>query len=220
MVKTQVQVERDTVQQLYRLDNVNVAHVTVGINENPVRCITSIRGSRTWFCTDGLSPSEDAHLSYAVQRVHGDSAGCCLMADIVEVGRVSTSLGQERWHQVDRVLPQFGGVQSRPRKALDLDFMGDGLGVADAEVGAEAGVYHGGYIPLRDDEFGGGTISPHQLYPDFASPGTMKRQLGGEICYADLAVMWAQDAETSASQLVLETPQIHVDLNCYRGKTI
>ncbi|MED6178229.1 hypothetical protein PIB30_105601 [Stylosanthes scabra] len=31
--------------------------------------------------------------------------------------------GTIEWHQVDKVLPQFGGVQSRPRKALDLDFM-------------------------------------------------------------------------------------------------
>ncbi|RYR01745.1 hypothetical protein Ahy_B06g080610 [Arachis hypogaea] len=27
------------------------------------------------------------------------------------------------WHQIDRVLPQFGGVQSRPQPALDIDFL-------------------------------------------------------------------------------------------------
>ncbi|XP_015950987.1 serine/threonine-protein phosphatase 7 long form homolog [Arachis duranensis] len=27
------------------------------------------------------------------------------------------------WHQVDRVLPQFGGVQARPRPALNIDFL-------------------------------------------------------------------------------------------------
>ncbi|QHN76594.1 uncharacterized protein DS421_19g645270 [Arachis hypogaea] len=27
------------------------------------------------------------------------------------------------WHPVDRVLPQFGGVQGRPRAALNIDFL-------------------------------------------------------------------------------------------------
>ncbi|RYR59713.1 hypothetical protein Ahy_A05g025652 [Arachis hypogaea] len=27
------------------------------------------------------------------------------------------------WHQIDRVLPQFGGVQPRPRSALNIDFL-------------------------------------------------------------------------------------------------
>ncbi|RYR58582.1 hypothetical protein Ahy_A05g024433 [Arachis hypogaea] len=27
------------------------------------------------------------------------------------------------WHQIDRVLPQFGGVQPRPHPALDIDFL-------------------------------------------------------------------------------------------------
>ncbi|QHO52360.1 serine/threonine-protein phosphatase 7 long form homolog [Arachis hypogaea] len=27
------------------------------------------------------------------------------------------------WHQVDQMLPQFGGVQSQPRAALDIDFL-------------------------------------------------------------------------------------------------
>ncbi|MED6176744.1 hypothetical protein PIB30_091180 [Stylosanthes scabra] len=31
--------------------------------------------------------------------------------------------GVIEWHQVDRVLPQFGGVQSRSPKALDLDYL-------------------------------------------------------------------------------------------------
>ncbi|RYR70954.1 hypothetical protein Ahy_A02g005254 [Arachis hypogaea] len=40
------------------------------------------------------------------------------------------------WHQVDRVLPQFGGVQARPRPALNIDFLmlKDGRGVPDMDI--------------------------------------------------------------------------------------
>ncbi|MED6182250.1 hypothetical protein PIB30_026905 [Stylosanthes scabra] len=47
------------------------------------------------------------------------------------------------------------------------------------EAGHEHEVAEDEYVPLGDDQLGGGMISPHQLYPDFASPGTMERQLGG-----------------------------------------
>ncbi|MED6184034.1 hypothetical protein PIB30_043446 [Stylosanthes scabra] len=67
---------------------------------------------------------------------------------------------------------------------------------------------------MLDDQVGGGLVSPHRLYPDFASPGTMERQLGGEVCYSDLAAIWAQDdGEGTSSQHVVGTPEFHVDLN-------
>ncbi|MED6179973.1 hypothetical protein PIB30_005772 [Stylosanthes scabra] len=31
--------------------------------------------------------------------------------------------GTIKWHQVDRVIPQFGGVQNRPHAPLNIDFM-------------------------------------------------------------------------------------------------
>ncbi|MED6153623.1 hypothetical protein PIB30_103923 [Stylosanthes scabra] len=71
-----------------------------------------------------------------------------------------------------------------------------------------------GYVPPADDQVGGGLVSPYRLYPDFASPGTMERQLGWEVCYSDLAAIWAQDyGEGTSSHHVVGTPDFHVDLN-------
>ncbi|MED6200730.1 hypothetical protein PIB30_088148 [Stylosanthes scabra] len=82
----------------------------------------------------------------------------------------------------------------------DGDERGDGLGVPDPMGGGGDDVFGGGYVPLGDDMLGDGTLSSHQLYPDFASPGTMERQLGREVCFFDLAAMWAQDdGEASGS---------------------
>ncbi|MED6163980.1 hypothetical protein PIB30_085195 [Stylosanthes scabra] len=75
-------------------------------------------------------------------------------------------------------------------------------------------VFGGGYVTLDDDLLGDGTLSPHQLCPYFASPGTMERQLGGEVCFCDLAAMWAQDdGEASGSHQAVDPPQFHVGLN-------
>ncbi|MED6167026.1 hypothetical protein PIB30_115140, partial [Stylosanthes scabra] len=42
----------------------------------------------------------------------------------------------------------------------------------------------------------------------------MERQLGGEVCYSDLAAIWAQDyGEGTSSHHVVGTPDFHVDLN-------
>ncbi|MED6107457.1 hypothetical protein PIB30_014070 [Stylosanthes scabra] len=87
-----------------------------------------------------------------------------------------------------------------------------GVGVAGAAEGHAEG--DAGFVPLADDQVGGGLVSPHRLYPDFASPGTMERQLGGEVCYFDLAAIWAHDdGEGTSSQHVGGTPEFHVDLN-------
>ncbi|MED6181785.1 hypothetical protein PIB30_022539 [Stylosanthes scabra] len=74
--------------------------------------------------------------------------------------------------------------------------------------------FYYGYVPLGDDQFGGGVVSPHQLYPYFSSPDTMERQLGGEVCYSELAAIWVQeDGEGSNSQPIVGTPKFHVDPN-------
>ncbi|MED6148553.1 hypothetical protein PIB30_054165 [Stylosanthes scabra] len=47
---------------------------------------------------------------------------------------------------------------------------------------------------------GEGIGVPSHLYPNFVSPSTMERQLGGEVCYSYLAAIWAQeDSEVSSS---------------------
>ncbi|MED6181599.1 hypothetical protein PIB30_020865 [Stylosanthes scabra] len=87
-----------------------------------------------------------------------------------------------------------------------------GVGVAGAAEGHAEG--DAGYVPPADDQVGGGLVSPHRLYPDIANPGTMERQLGGEVCYSDLAAIWAQDyGEDTSSHHVVGTPDFHVDLN-------
>ncbi|MED6172573.1 hypothetical protein PIB30_051333 [Stylosanthes scabra] len=82
------------------------------------------------------------------------------------------------------------------------------------EAGQEDEVAEDGYVPLGDDQLGGGMLSPHQLYPDFASPGAMERQLGGEVCFSDLVAIWAQEGgESTSSHAAIGTPEFHVDLN-------
>ncbi|QHO41842.1 uncharacterized protein DS421_5g149270 [Arachis hypogaea] len=51
-------------------------------------------------CFRRAMASGDAHVPHAVRRVH-----------------------QIEWHQIDRVLPQFGGVQPIPHPALNIDFL-------------------------------------------------------------------------------------------------
>ncbi|MED6149613.1 hypothetical protein PIB30_064150 [Stylosanthes scabra] len=40
----------------------------------------------------------------------------CLIVPLIYFGTIE-------WHQVDRVIPQFGGVQNRPHPALNIDFL-------------------------------------------------------------------------------------------------
>ncbi|MED6125664.1 hypothetical protein PIB30_070743 [Stylosanthes scabra] len=64
MVEPAVPVERDTVERLYRLDN--IAHVAAGINEKPVRCITSIRRQQNMVLHDRIIPYFEAAGLYQV----------------------------------------------------------------------------------------------------------------------------------------------------------
>ncbi|MED6125666.1 hypothetical protein PIB30_070745 [Stylosanthes scabra] len=91
--------------------------------------------------------------------------------------------------------------------------MGTATGLRGLE-GPTSNLLGRGDLVEEVESFGGGGICPHQLYPDFVSPSTIERQLGGEVCYADLAAIWAQeDVEASGSCYVVDTPQFHVDLN-------
>ncbi|MED6209616.1 hypothetical protein PIB30_056470 [Stylosanthes scabra] len=90
----------------------------------------------------------------------------------------------------------------------------DGAGVGRGEGGEGADVFIDGYVPLADDPFGGGDVSTPSIDPDFASPGTMERQLGREVSYYNLAAIWAQEeGKGSSSRHVVEIPEFHVDLN-------
>ncbi|MED6115617.1 hypothetical protein PIB30_092397 [Stylosanthes scabra] len=65
------------------------------------------------------------------------------------------------WHQVDWVLPQFGGVQSRPPKALDLDYLHskDGRGEIDGFQANQEFLYWWYGLPHR-------FLSPEALLGD------------------------------------------------------
>ncbi|MED6137182.1 hypothetical protein PIB30_062668 [Stylosanthes scabra] len=65
-------------------------------------------------------------IPYRIQSVEAVLDRCILQEDhralwcsIVPL----INFGTIEWHQVDRVIPQFGGVQNRPHMALNIDFM-------------------------------------------------------------------------------------------------
>ncbi|MED6182251.1 hypothetical protein PIB30_026906 [Stylosanthes scabra] len=58
------QVERDTLDKLYRLDR--IAHVAAGINDKPVRCITSIRRQQNMVLHERVIPYLEATGLYHV----------------------------------------------------------------------------------------------------------------------------------------------------------
>ncbi|KAL4337028.1 hypothetical protein AHAS_Ahas12G0069200 [Arachis hypogaea] len=73
---------------------------------------------------DKLRPDDFLWIPYAVPDVLEIAAGDALDQRHQVLWRSTTSLiyfAVIEWHQVDRVLPQLGGVQHRPHKALDID---------------------------------------------------------------------------------------------------
>ncbi|RYR74165.1 serine/threonine-protein phosphatase 7 long form homolog isoform X1 [Arachis hypogaea] len=73
---------------------------------------------------DKLRPDDFLWMPYAVPEVLEIAAVDALDQRHQVLWRSTTSLiyfAVIEWHQVDRVLPQLGGVQHRPHKALDID---------------------------------------------------------------------------------------------------